>query len=219
MQREFWEGLWAEGMTPWHRGEPNVALTKHWHEITTRPGVVLVPLCGMTVDMSWLAEQGHKVVGVELSHLAAERFFESVGAPEVDQLGPFQRYRSGDITILVGDFFALTVDHTGPVSAVYDRAAMIALPPEMRSRYTSHLNGLLSVGAEILLVSLEYDQSLVEGPPFAVWPDDVTGDYAQYAVETLSSQHHPVPDLPKMKEAGIVEMGESVFRLVKLRSH
>ena len=135
---------------------------------------VLVPLCGKTLDLAWLVAQGQPVLGVELSPIAVEALFCEQGlVPEVTDESPFRRYRSGALEVLCGDFFDLTQAHLGAVDAVYDRASLIALPPETRRGYAAHLMGLLSPETRILLITLDYDQAQMAGPPFAVAAGEV----------------------------------------------
>jgi thiopurine S-methyltransferase len=150
---------------------------------------VLVPLCGKSGDLAFLAAQGHHVVGVELVESAARAFFEEHGAtPVVAQEGPFTRCSAGPITVLVGDFFATTRELLGPVDALYDRAAIVALPPAMRSTYVSHLRSLLPAGAPGLIVNMEYPQEKMAGPPFSVPEAELRAHYAGLSLERLGGR-------------------------------
>jgi thiopurine S-methyltransferase len=129
---------------------------------------VFLPLCGKTRDIAWLRARGHPVAGAELSRLAVEQLFDELGvAPQIVPEGALTRFRAEGLDVLVGDVFALTRDRLGPVAAVYDRAALVALPEGVRPRYGAHLHAI-SGGAPQLLVSFEYDQSARSGPPFSV---------------------------------------------------
>ncbi|WP_265324930.1 thiopurine S-methyltransferase [Pseudomonas aeruginosa] len=140
---------------------------------------ILVPLCGKTLDLAWLAAQGLEVLGVELSEKAVSDFFEEHDLrPEIDQLDGFRRYRVAGITLLQGDFFALQAEHLAQCRAFYDRAALIALPPEMRERYAGHLQAVLPTRSLGLLVTIDYPQAEMAGPPFAVPDEEVRGYYA-----------------------------------------
>ncbi len=140
--------------------------------------------------MHWLLAQGLQVVGAELSQLAIDALFTELGlTPEITQLDSFRHYRAGNIEIFQGDFFALTQTQLRPVDAVYDRAALIALPGDMRGRYTAHLMQITGT-AQQLLISFQYDQSLVAGPPFSVSKEEVGTHYDQnYTVTELQSIH------------------------------
>jgi thiopurine S-methyltransferase len=147
---------------------------------------VLVPLCGKSVDLEWLVARGHEVVGIELSELAVQAFFRERGfSPERREHGGFIEYRHASLTILVGDFFAATAELTGYCDGAYDRAAMIALPDELRAAYALHLQTLLAPKAKLLLLTLHYDAA--GGPPFSVSPAEVNTAYARARVSTLST--------------------------------
>ncbi len=215
MDPDFWHRRWERGETGWHRDE----IDRHLRELWPRLGLaaetkVLVPLCGKTLDLLWLAGQGHSVLGVELSRLAVDGFFAENGlVPEVTDDPPFRRYLTDEIELLCGDFFALGPRHLAGVAAVYDRAALIALPPELRIRYAVHMEALLPVQVPRLLITLEYDQTQMAGPPFAVHPEEV---------EALFSARHriqPLADLdvldesPGLRARGVSALKERVYRL------
>ena len=191
MTPEFWLQRWQENRIGFHQSQINVHLEAYWPGLGIAPGgVVLVPLCGKSLDMLWLAGQGYRVLGVELSPLAAEAFFEENGlTPEIESQQAFQRYRCGEIEILCGDFFDLQDKDLAQVSAVYDRASLIALPPGMRTRYATRLHSLLPGGQPILLITLDYPQDERQGPPFAVGEDEVRELYAgRWQVEKIASR-------------------------------
>jgi thiopurine S-methyltransferase len=126
--------------------------------------------------MRWLAQRGHHVLGVELSEAAVQEFFKEWEVqPKVDRQGSFQRYSAENIELLVGDFFALTVEDMQEVSGVYDRAALVALPPDMRGDYVNLLAKILPAKAQILLITFEYRLGAREGPPFSIPIDAVKG--------------------------------------------
>lgn len=170
MEPAFWEQRWAEGRTGWHLEEVNRLLLKHWSALAlAEDAPVLVPLCGKSLDMAWLAAQGHPVLGVELSLQACREFFAERGLEaEEEALDGFTRLGVAHLQLLAGDVFALRARHVDGVAAVYDRAALIALPEAMRRRYVEHVYGLLPAGTRGLLVTLEYPPGEREGPPFTV---------------------------------------------------
>ena len=175
MDPDFWHQRWQRGETGWHQDEINLHLQEHWPRLGVAPNEqVFVPLCGKSLDLLWLAGQGHPVLGVEISPVGVEAFFAENGLePQVTDASPFRRYRVDELTVLCGDFFALTPDHLQGVTAVFDRASLIALPPELRPRYAEHLQGLLRPETRILLVTLDYDQAEMAGPPFSVSEGEV----------------------------------------------
>jgi thiopurine S-methyltransferase len=175
MKHTFWLERWEQSQIGFHQTEINQYLSEHWRELGLAEGAsVFVPLCGKSLDMLWLREQGHPVLGIELSGKAVKAFFEENNlSAEVERGERFTTYRSEGLRLLVGDFFALTPEDMGAVRAVYDRASLIALPPEMRRDYARHMAKLLPVGASILLVTMEYPAGAIDGPPFSVSEEEV----------------------------------------------
>lgn len=140
---------------------------------------MLVPLCGKAEDLAFLASRGHEVIGVELVEDAVQAFFAEHGVtPRVTRRGEVVEYASDGITIYAGDIFAISREHVGAIDAIYDRAAIVALPEDMRARYVAHLRALAPVGTRILVVTLEYAQDLASGPPFAVHEAELRRLYA-----------------------------------------
>lgn len=169
MEADFWHSRWQEGRIGFHQDDVNDFLQHHWASLKLPPkSTIFVPLCGKSLDMLWLASQGHRVIGVELSEIAAQQFFaEQNVQPNVVKGDLFTSYSANNVTILCGDFFDLAANLNG-VAAVFDRAALIALPKDMRTRYAEHLRKLLPSGCQMLLVGMEYDESVLSGPPFNV---------------------------------------------------
>ena len=190
MKHEFWLERWEQNQIGFHQAEINRYLTEHWAELgLPRGAAVFVPLCGKSLDMLWLREQGHSVLGIELSRKAVEAFFsENELQPTVSEDARFASYAGQGLRILAGDYFALTQADLGGVCAVYDRAALIALPQTMREEYARHMATLLPSGAHILLVTMEYPPGTLEGPPFSVTDDEVHALYgADFSVELKAS--------------------------------
>jgi len=186
MQPDYWLERWQEGRIGFHRADVNPRLVLHHPRVLGETIRVLVPLCGKSADLEWLAVQGHEVVGIELSEVAARAFFSERNIePERTQRATFVEYRHGEVAILVGDFFAATPELTGYCDGVYDRAALIALPEDLRARYAAHLPTLLAPKAKLLLVTLDYDAE--GGPPFSVSPAEVKRRYAAARITELAS--------------------------------
>ena len=141
-------------------------------------GRVFVPLCGKSKDMPWLRAQGHAVLGIELADIAVRAFFAEHGmTPTHTKVAPFERFSAAGYDLLCGDYFALTREISGPFTAIYDRAALIALPPEMRRAYAAHMTALAETDTRMLLITVEYDTSVISPPPFAVSADEVQALY------------------------------------------
>lgn len=169
MEPEFWHGKWERDETGFHKSEAHPLLVAHLDALRLSAGArVFLPLCGMTLDIPWLMSRELKVVGVELSEKAVKQVFDTLGVePEVTTIGALKRYRSEGIDLYAGDVFDITAEVLGPVDAIYDRAACVALPDDMRTRYADHLSCITAVAPQ-LLITFDYDQSAVKGPPFSV---------------------------------------------------
>ncbi|MFC3608919.1 thiopurine S-methyltransferase [Stutzerimonas tarimensis] len=216
MDAGFWQARWQRGLIGFHQPEVNPYLTRHWGSLWLDRGArVLVPLCGKSLDMSWLAAEGAQVLGIELSEIAVRDFFAEQGmAVQAESSGAFQRFRAGSVEILQGDIFAL---ESGDVLGLYDRAALIALPGPMRANYAGLLNRLLPVGCRGLLITLDYDQSKMEGPPFAVGDDEVRRLFAgHWQIEPLEARDI-LGESPRFAQCGVTCLEERVYRLDKQR--
>lgn len=215
MENEFWLERWQRGETGFHQDAVNPYLLHYWPELSCSPGgEVFVPLCGKSRDMVWLRQQGYKVLGVELSAIAVRDFFSENGhIPTHAVSGKFERYEADGICILCGDFFDLGKHDLEDISAVYDRAALVALPPEMRQRYARHLADILPPATQILLVTFDYPQAEMQGPPFAVSVAEVEALYGEYADIRLLTQKDALVQNPRFQQRGVSRMEESVLLL------
>jgi thiopurine S-methyltransferase len=206
--RGDWLERWRNGRTGFHERQPNDLLVHHAARLAGSRRV-LVPLCGKSEDLAFLAARGHDVIGVELAEQAVQAFFaEHDLAPSISPRGPLVAYEvgpgavwaagpgaaeaaerpAGAVTLLAGDFFAVMPELLGPVDALYDRAALVALPPELWPRYVAGLRALVPAGAPALVITLEYDQAVMAGPPFAVPEPELRALYAGAAVELLEER-------------------------------
>lgn len=215
MNRDFWLERWERKETGFHQDEINPYLRQHWPELHLAEGSeVFVPLCGKSRDMQWLREQGHAVLGVELSPLAVQAFFEENGlSPQRTKGERFDSYEADGIRILCGDFFDLGKNDLAGVKAVYDRASLIALPPEMRERYVRHLVNILPPATQILLVTLDYPQAEMSGPPFAVSAAEVEALYRKHAGIRLLAQADVLEQNPRFRERGLSRLQENISLL------
>lgn len=215
MQPEFWHKKWASNQIGFHLPQVNPHLQRFWPQLGLEESArVLVPLCGKSLDLLWLAHCGHEVLGIELSEKAVEDFFsEHELDPAVSEQGPFNVYRAGSIELWCGDFFALTPGDVADCSAFYDRAALIALPPKMREQYAAHLNRILPKECRGLLITLDYDQVQMDGPPFAVLDDEVQRLLGgSWALKVLEDQD-VLSESEKFLQAGVTRLEERVYRL------
>jgi thiopurine S-methyltransferase len=221
MDPEFWHERWRAQQIGFHRSDVNPRLVAWQAELPapTPPAAgsrMLVPLCGKSVDMAWLAERGHRVVGVELSPIASAAFFEERGlAFRVEHSGAFERHVSDRIEILCGDFFALDAMTLGACEGFYDRAALVALPEPMRARYVEQLAALLPAGARGLLVTFDYPQAAMSGPPFAVPDAEVRARYAPGFELRPLADHDVLAQELHLAGRGLQALHERVYGLTR----
>jgi thiopurine S-methyltransferase len=215
MKKDFWLERWARKEIGFHQDETNPYLRQYWHELhLARDSEVFVPLCGKSRDMLWLREQGHAVLGVELSALAVQAFFNENGyTPHRVTSKKFELCKADGIRILCGDFFDLRKDDLAKTSAVYDRASLVALPPEMRERYARHLLGILPPATQILLITFDYPQAEMPGPPFAVTAGEVAVLYRERTEIRLLAQLDVLAQNPRFQERGLSRLQENIFLL------
>lgn len=191
MEHEFWHNRWASNQIGFHEPAANPLLLEHFAALGLPPGSrLLLPLCGKTLDIAWLLAGGYRVVGAELSELAVQQLFAEQGkTPRIHAVSSsLQCYEADNLTVFAGDIFELSADLLGRVDAIYDRAALVALPAHMRPGYAEHL-AEISAHAPQLLISFDYDQRLLPGPPFSVPAEELTELYGkQYQLQQLARQ-------------------------------
>ena len=217
MEPSFWHERWERAEIGFHQQTINIHLQQFWNRLELRAGQrVFVPLCGKSRDLLWLAGEGHPVTGVEISPLAVEAFFTENGLkPRRWRDGAFEVWEADEIRILLGDFFALEPWQVADCAGVYDRASLIALPPAMRAQYARYLEMILTTGAPVLLVTLEYDQTAMNGPPFAVGEKEVRALYGPtHEVELLVSRD-ALSEESRWRERGLTWLLEKGYRLTR----
>lgn len=215
MHHDFWHERWQQNQIGFHQAAVNPYLRRFWPSLHLKEDArVFVPLCGKTGDMLWLLEQGYRVVGTELSPLAVEAFFaENNLQPKISRQGEFLLHELDELQIYCGDFFSLKTDILGRVDAVYDRASLIALPPEMRVNYARYMSYLLKPGAQTLMITFDYPQHEMSGPPFSVSDDEVTQLFGAWCdIEVLASDN-VVEAQGRFKDSPLTRITEWVFRL------
>jgi thiopurine S-methyltransferase len=193
-----WSKRWADGRIGFHSSEINPRLSDHLDLLTAgEASRVLVPLCGKSLDMKFLRDRGHEVVGVEMVEPALEAFFAENDLSMLrTQQGGHPVFTSEGITAIASDFFDVSPAMVGTFECVWDRAAMVALPPELRDRYAEHLTRLVAPGGRILMVTFHYDPQRMSGPPFSLGGDEIEARFSErFEVRTLADddwlQHEP----------------------------
>ena len=217
MQPEFWHERWRVGQIGFHQSAADRHLEQYWPMLDLpRHSRVFVPLCGKSVDLLWLRSRGHAVDGVEISAIALESFCMEHGiAARRRAAGDFDVYEAADLRLFRGDLFAMTSRQLGEVSAVYDRAALISWAPQLRASYVKHLWGLTAPGAQTLLITMEYAQSQMPGPPFSVSAEDVLGLYGpSHSIRELSRQDI-LANEPRLRSKGLNKLQEVCYRLIR----
>ena len=189
MEPAFWQDRWKQQQIAFHKQQPNKLLREYFSQLSLPKGSrIVVPLCGKTTDLPWLIDQDYEVVGIELNQGAVENVVDAIGGiKQVHQLDHHTRYRLDSAEIFLGDIFDLTKSLLGPVDAIYDRAALVAFPANMRSNYAQHLMALTN-NAPQFLISYEYDQAQTEGPPFSVTGDEISALYQSHYKRELIAQ-------------------------------
>lgn len=215
MDPGFWHQRWSEGRIGFHQDRPLPLLLEYWPQVAPAPGSqVFVPLAGKSLDMAWLAAQGHRVLGVELSPLAVAQFFDEHGlTPQVHDSRYGRHYRAGDIELICGDVFGLDAEALAGCTAVYDRAALIALPPTLRHRYVRELHALLPAGCRGLLITLEYPQHEKHGPPFAVPETEVRDLYGRDWNVVALERRNILAQQPGFVAEGVSALDTVVYQL------
>ncbi len=212
---DFWKERWEKGEIGFHRDEVHDFLTRHWPQLFLAPGsAVFVPLCGKSRDMMWLAAAGHKVIGVELSPLAVDDFFREQGMEaDTQKRGNFIVRSTGPFTIWCGDIFDLPAEATASVAGCYDRAALVALPPSLQSRYAKKLTELLPASASILLTSLSYPDGELDGPPYSTPLAQVAAIFGNAHTIRISETRDGLEQSQNLKARGVTELEETAYIL------
>ncbi|NYT63800.1 thiopurine S-methyltransferase [Alcaligenaceae bacterium] len=215
MDADFWLERWRDGRTFFHQSKITPLLQKYWPSLALPKGSrVLVPLCGKSLDMIWLAQQGHYVLGIELSQLAIDQFFtENNLQPQIHESTLGRHHVAANIELICGDIFALDATTLGECIGAYDRAALVALPHDMRERYVKHVYGQLPDSYRGLLLTLDYEQGQMEGPPFSVDEAEVRALYQGHSTITVMDRRDILTKEPKFAERGLTRLDTVVYGL------
>lgn len=218
MNKEYWQNKWHNNEIGFNQSEPNSILQQYLSQLNLKPhNRIFVPLCGKSIDMLWLIQQGYRVVGVELSAEACSQFFtEHEISFELTQTKYFQVYTSDTITLFSGDFFQITPELMGAIDAIYDRAALIALPDELRQQYACKIIDLATPATNMLLITTRYNQSDMQGPPFSVDEQAVHTLYAKKFTVNLLSKELTINIATHLHEKGLKEAYQLGFKLTRL---
>lgn len=214
MDKDYWFQKWESQDIGFNQAQPNKLMQTYFSRLNLPPGSrVFVPLCGQSIDMLWLIAAGYEVIGVELSQIACRRFFEAHKIPNtVAEIKNFSVYSSDKITIFCGDFFKLNQALLGKIDVIYDRAALIALPIDTRKRYAQHLLELATPTTSMFLITMEYNQAEMPGPPFSVNEREINELYhPHFAISLLARTQFVAPSHLQLK--GLTQACEQVYCL------
>ncbi|WP_110657188.1 thiopurine S-methyltransferase [Salinicola halimionae] len=220
MEHDFWQARWENEQLGFHLPFVHPILKRNLASFELDADArIFLPLCGKTMDIGWLLAQGYRVIGAELSEIAVAQLFESLindqgmAEPVIDEWVGGQRWQAGGLTIFQGDIFQLTAQDLGPIDLVYDRAALVALPPAMRPAYAEQIVALTR-GAPQLLITFEYDPAEKDGPPFPVLADEVERHYAVHYTTTECSRKDVLQSSLNFREAGVTRFVEVAWRML-----
>lgn len=214
MQAQFWLDKWDNQETGFHLGSVHPLLKKFYSEVFSPQKGVFVPLCGKSSDLAFFAEKGSYTLGCELSEKAVKAFFSAPQLVNKEQLqvsssGGFQSYKLNNLELLTGDFFELAKEQLKACNTIYDRAALIALPETMRKNYVTHMKSLFPQ-AQMLLISLDYPQLEMKGPPFSVSQSEVEQLFSFAEIEKVYSKNILNKE-PKFEARGLSYLNESAY--------
>ena len=214
-----WLKFWENNETNWHGDKITQELVEYFELFELEPrDKVFVPLCGKSLDMLYIMNQGFSVVGVEISEIGVRQFFsENNLAYKITKVDDFDLYSTENLEIYCGDFFALTSKHLNNVKSVFDRKSLIALEPEVRQKYVKHLNDIISVGARILLVTLQYPQHQMSGPPFSVDKSEVESLFSMTFESRELRSFNDIENESKLERAGVDFINNAAYCLRKVR--
>lgn len=215
MHKQFWLERWKDHRIGFHGDQPMPSLVRHWPTLDLPTGSrVLVPLAGKSLDMLWLATQGYRVLGVEWSPLAIEQFLaENALQASVHESSMGTHYVADRIELICADVFKLDDATLETCDAVYDRAAIIALPPDMREHYAKRVYSRLPSRCRGLMITLEYEQSQMDGPPFSVTENEVRNLLEPAWHADVLDRHDILAEQPRFIEQGLTALTTTAYRL------
>lgn len=211
MHHEFWATRWHQGHIGFHLDRPNPSLEKHWSTVAAQAGAVLVPLCGKSHDLDWLAARGHDVFGVEFVEHAVAAFFGERGLePRRRRVGSADVYEQGPMHLIRADLFDVGADHVPACELVYDRAALVAIEPVKRRKYAEKLHSLTGPGSGLLLINFLHDME--SGPPFSIPDSELRQIWDGLFELELLEERDVLRFEPRFAERGATQMLEQVWR-------
>ena len=222
MQHSFWHNKWEINQVGFHLEYVHPLLERNLklfnvNSVLKNPkctsAKIFIPLCGKTLDIGFLLAQGYDVVGIELSDIAVKSVFEQLNlTPDISPWAGGEKYQSDCLTIYVGDYFKLSQQDLGAIAWVYDRAALIALPDTMRLEYAQHMAKITQFAPQ-LLITLDYDQQIAAGPPFAVSNQEVEALYGGSYPIQLIEEADIIAQEPRFQAKGLSSLYQRLYKL------
>ena len=215
MHHDQWLDRWKQNRIGFHESTVNPHLRRYLPDFNLNPGdTIFMPLCGKAHDIDWIAQQGFQAIGIELSEIAIESFFSEHNLQyQQFESERFTLRKSGNISLIQGDYFDLQREDLSACKMIYDRASLIAIDEANRSRYCAHMLSIVPQATDQLLITLDYDQAQMKGPPYAVSTPEVSRHYAsEYSIDALE-QNDVLDERPRWREQGLTSLCQTVYRL------
>jgi thiopurine S-methyltransferase len=206
MELSYWQSRWRKGNIGFHMDQGYPGLKRNWAKLNMpERAIVLVPLCGKSTDMDWLAQRVETVIGVETAEEAISQYFtERKLNPDKAAYSGFDIYRAGNIELWLGDFFKFPENRHSGYDLIYDKASLVALPKEMRIRYAKKILALSAGNTRYLLHHFLYDSSEMSGPPFMISVQEIEELFSnKFSVMVLEEQDLDISKYPKFKLRGL----------------
>lgn len=218
MEGDYWLQRWQKNQIGFHLDEPIPWLMKYWPQLNiSKQGRVLVPLCGKSLDMLWLRDQGYDVLGVELSDIAIQQFLqENDLRADTHETSMGVHYTMPGIEIIQGDVFALSEAIYASCGSIYDRASIIAFPEAMRKRFATEVYGRMPKGSQAFMITLDYPEAEKQGPPFSVRYEELQQLLQHNWQVTQLDRRNILADSSGFKEQGLSEIHTGMYHLLKL---
>lgn len=216
MEISYWKSRWQKDNTGWHMQQIYPHLVRYWERLNLKEGAnILVPLCGKSLDVQWLVNQDYCVIGVDVSEKAILELKDSLGISFKNiSKGPFKGYLTESVQLWVGDFLKMQSSYIPAIDAIYDKAALIALPANMRCKYAAVIKRLCEPHTQMMLNCFEYCQQEMTGPPFAVFREEAEKLYGERFAIELMHEESIFDQLQKFHQRGLSSfLNEKVYHL------
>lgn len=207
MDKDIWLQAWREGCIGFHQSAYNKDMKEHYENLNLEDKTVLIPLAGKSLDIQYFIEKGANVIACELSEIAVEAFFKEANlAYEKEIQGNFEIYKSGPLKFFLGDFFELSKHQVEHVDYLYDRACVVALPKDLRTKYFKKIHELITPKTDIFILTFSHDGPVDFGAPFYVPEEEIKAAYLEMGHNLHMTLKNPENAEGRFKDAGITKM-------------